>query len=218
MTAPLDIATCDHLLTTTRSVRLRLDLGRPVEPALLRECMEIALQAPSETNTQRWRFIIVTDAARRAALAEIYRDSFAAYWEASRAKMGNAPVNAATQRMIDSAVFLTDHLHEVPVHVMFCIQGDLPAQPLFEQASAYGSIIPAAWSFMLAARARGLGCCWTTVHLKQAARAAAVLGIPDGVTQAALLPVAYYTGDDFQPAVRQPLDEVLYWNAWGAQA
>lgn len=218
MSAPLDLATCDRLLTTTRSVRLRFDLTRPVEPALLKECMEVALQAPSETNTQRWRFVIVTEAATRAALADIYRDAFATYWAAARARGAQAPVSAATQRMIDSAVYLTDHLHEVPVHVLFCIQGDLVTQPLFEQASAYGSIIPAAWSFMLAARARGLGCCWTTVHLMQAAKAAAVLGIPGGVTQAALLPVAYYTGEEFRPAVRQPLDEVLYWERWGQTA
>ncbi len=217
MTQRLDRAMCDHLLTTTRSVRLRFDLTRPVPPDVIRECLEIALQAPSETNTQRWRFIVVTDAAKRAALADIYRKSFHGYWEESRANNPLTAVSAPVQRMIDSAVYLTEHLHEVPVQVMFCIEGDLVTQSLFQQASAYGSIIPAAWSFMLAARARGLGCCWTTVHLKDAPAAARVLDMPAGVTQTVLLPVAYYTGEEFKPATRRPLDEVMYWNAWGGK-
>ncbi len=219
MTTPRDRDTCDSLLTTTRSVRRRLDLSRAVDPALIEQCLEIALQAPSQTNTQQWRFVVVTDAAKRAALADIYRRSFRKYWAASQAA---APETAAeppadVRRMIESAEFLTEHLHEVPVHVLFCALGDLVGMPLFEQASAYGSVLPAAWSFMLAARARGLGCCWTTVHLMDAPAAAAALGIPDGVTQAALLPVAYYTGETFKPAGRHPLDEVVYWDTWGTR-
>ncbi len=215
---PPDQQVCDLLLTTTRSVRLRFDLTRPIPPALIRECLEIALQAPSETNTQRWRFIVVTDKAKRTALADIYRRSFYGYWEDSKAKYPATEVTAPAQRMIDSAVYLTEHLHEVPVQVLFCIEGDLVTQPLFEQASAYGSIIPAAWSFMLAARARGLGCCWTTVHLKDAEAASRALEIPPNVTQAVLLPVAYYTGTDFKPAARRPLDEVVYWDKWGGKS
>jgi nitroreductase len=217
MTTTLDPATCDKLLTTTRSVRLRLDLARPVPPVLIRECLEVALQAPSETNTQRWRFIVITAPDKRAALARIYRDSFHVYWEEAQHGSAGTPaaVSAPVRRMIDSAVFLTEHLHEVPVHVLFCIEGDLVDLPLFEQASAYGSIMPAVWSFMLAARARGLGCCWTSVHLKRWEDAAQVLGIPAGVTQCALLPVAYYTGTNFREAPRNPLSDVLYWDTWG---
>lgn len=219
MATKLDTTVCDKLLTTTRSVRLRFDLARPVEPELIEQCLEIALQAPSQTNTQQWRFIVVTDADKRAALGNIYRRSFRQYWEASTAANPGAFDDPPkdVQRMIDSAEFLTDHLHEVPVHVLFCATGRLTELPLFEQASAYGSIIPAAWSFMLAARARGLGCCWTTVHLMDAKAAAAVLDLPDDLTQTVLLPVAYYKGDDFKPAKRLPLSEVMHWNKWGGK-
>jgi len=218
MTSNLDLATCDKLLTTTRSVRLRFDLTRPVPDEVIRQCLEVALQAPSQTNTQKWHFVVVTDAEKRAALAEIYRRSFESYWAESIAQAPEAFENPSpsTRRMIESAEYLTDHLHEVPVHVLFCSSGDLVEMPLFEQASAYGSIIPAAWSFMLAARARGLGCCWTTVHLKDAAAAAEVVSLPGGITQTALLPVAYYKGDDFKLAERMPLNDVVHWNSWGS--
>jgi nitroreductase len=219
MPADLDLATCDKLLTTTRSVRLRFDLERPVEPEMIEQCLEVALQAPSQTNTQQWHFVVVTDAAKRAALADIYRRSFESYWAASIAKTPEAFENPSksVQRMIESAEFLTANLQHVPVHVLFCSRGDLVNLPLFEQASAYGSIIPAAWSFMLAARARGIGCCWTTVHLMDAGAAADVLGLPSDLTQAALLPVAYYKGSDFKLADRLPLSDVMHWNTWGGQ-
>ena len=163
--------------------------------------------------------MVVTDAAKRAALADIYRRSFEGYWAASIEKAPEAFDNPSksVQRMIDSAEFLTANLQHVPVHVLFCSTGDLVNLPLFEQASAYGSIIPAAWSFMLAARARGIGCCWTTVHLMDAAAASAVLDIPDNVTQAVLLPVAYYKGDDFKLAERLPLNDVVHWDGWGGK-
>jgi nitroreductase len=219
MAIDLDLATCDKLLTTTRSVRLRFDLERPVAPEMIEQCLEVALQAPSQTNTQQWHFVVVTDAAKRAALADIYRRSFEGYWAASIEKAPEAFDNPSksVQRMIDSAEFLTANLQHVPVHVLFCSTGDLVNLPLFEQASAYGSIIPAAWSFMLAARARGIGCCWTTVHLMDAAAASAVLDIPDNVTQAVLLPVAYYKGDDFKLAERLPLNDVVHWDGWGGK-
>jgi len=219
MAIGLDLATCDKLLTTTRSVRLRFDLERPVAPEMIQQCLEVALQAPSQTNTQQWHFVVVTDAAKRAALADIYRRSFEGYWAASIEKAPEAFDNPSksVQRMIDSAEFLTANLQHVPVHVLFCSTGDLVNLPLFEQASAYGSIIPAAWSFMLAARARGIGCCWTTVHLMDAAAASAVLDIPDNVTQAVLLPVAYYKGDDFKLAERLPLNDVVHWDGWGGK-
>ena len=117
--------------------------------------------------------------------------------------------------MIDSAVYLVDHLHEVPVHVLFCVEDQVRDVPLFDQATAYGSILPAAWSFMLAARARGLGCCWTTVHLTHADEAAKLLNIPDTVTQCVLLPVAYYTGTDFKAARRIPATQLTHWDTWG---
>ncbi|MFP6780698.1 MAG: nitroreductase family protein [Gammaproteobacteria bacterium] len=219
MTSNLDLAACDKLLTTTRSVRLRFDLERPVEDELVEQCIEVALQAPSQTNTQQWHFVVVTDVEKRAGLAEIYRRSFETYWEASIAAAPEAFENPdrATLRMIESANYLTANMRHVPVHVLFCSSGDLVDLPLFEQASAYGSIIPAAWSFMLAARARGLGCCWTTVHLMDAQASAELLDLPDGVTQTALLPVGYYTGDEFKLANRLPMSDVVHWNGWKGQ-
>jgi nitroreductase len=219
MAAGLDLKTCDKLLTTTRSVRQRLDFTRPIAPELIEECIEIAMQSPSSTNTQLWQFVVITDADKRAALGRIYKETFDVYWAASVAANPEAFENVSPpmQRMIDSAQYLAAHMSEAPVLVLFCITEDCLKLPLFEQAGAYGSILPAAWSFMLAARARGLGSCWTTVHLKKAAEAAAVLGIPEGVTQTVLLPVAYYKGDDFKPAGRNPARTVTHWNTWGKQ-
>ena len=163
--------------------------------------------------------MVVTDPAKRAGLADIYRRSFESYWKTSVEKAPEAFENPSKsmQRMIESAEFLTANLQHVPVHVLFCSSGDLINLPLFEQASAYGSIIPAAWSFMLAARARGIGCCWTTVHLMDADAASDLLGLPDNLTQAVLLPVAYYKGDDFKLAERLPLSDVIHWNGWGGK-
>ena len=181
MNTDLDLRICDTLLTTTRSIRKRLDLTRPVPPELIEECLEVAVQSPSATNTQKWRFVVIRDAEKRAGIARLYKQAFESYWEqADDATYGTTgPASTEAQRMIDSAVYLVDHLHEVPVHVLFCIEDQVRDVPLFDQATAYGSILPAAWSFMLAARARGLGCCWTTVHLKHADEAAKLLNIPD---------------------------------------
>ncbi len=229
MNTDLDLSICDKLLTTTRSIRRRLDLSRPVSPELIEECLEVAVQSPSATNTQKWRFMVIRDADKRAGIARLYKQAFESYWEQAddttygttgpistpEGARGKPPPYNSLQRMIDSAVYLVDHLHEVPVHVLFCIEDQVRDVPLFDQATAYGSILPAAWSFMLAARARGLGCCWTTVHLKHADEAAKLLDIPDTVTQGVLLPVAYYTGTDFKAARRIPATELTHWDAWG---
>ncbi len=217
MNTDLDQRICDKLLTTTRSIRKRLDLTRPVPPELIEECLDVAVQSPSATNTQKWRFVVIREAEKRAGIARLYKQAFESYWEqADEATYGTTgPASTEAQRMLDSAVYLVNHLHEVPVHVLFCIEGQVQGVPLFDQATAYGSILPAAWSFMLAARARGLGCCWTTVHLKHADEAARLLGIPDTVTQGVLLPVAYYTGTDFKPAARIPATALTHWDTWG---
>jgi len=217
MSIDLDLSVCDKLLTTTRSIRKRLDLSRPVPPELIEECLEVAVQSPSATNTQKWRFLVIRDAEKRTGIARLYKQAFESYWEqADDATYGTTgPASTEAQRMIDSAVYLVNHLHEVPVHVLFCIEDQVQDVPLFDQATAYGSILPAAWSFMLAARARGLGCCWTTVHLKHANEAAKLLNIPDTVTQGVLLPVAYYTGTDFKAARRIPVTELIHWDTWG---
>jgi len=211
-----------ELLTTTRSVRKRLDLARPVPRAVIEECIEIALQAPTGSNAQGWHFVVVTDAAKRAEIARYYKEALQGYMKLQEAggprwKTPGDPRAAQEARVRESAVFLADHLHEVPVHVIPCVEGRVENAGVVAQASVYGSILPAAWSFMLAARARGLGMAWTTLHLVRERDVAKLLGIPDSVTQTALLPVAYYKGKDFQKARRLPSRELTSWNSWGAR-
>jgi nitroreductase len=208
--------TPDELLTTTRTVRKRLDLTRPVPPELIRECLEIALQAPSGSNRQGWQWVVVTDPDVRAAIGAVYRRAVGEYLasEASAAKLfGDDPGRAPVQRRIgDSVAYLGEHMGDVPVLVIPCLRAaDLPAG---NQAGLWGSLHPAVWSYMLAARARGLGTAWTTLHLAYEREVAELLGMPDDVRQGALVPTAYYTGETFRPAPRQPLEEVLHLDRW----
>jgi nitroreductase len=206
--SPQDI---DHILTTTRSVRKRLDLSRPVEPELIEECLEIAIQAPSGSDRQRWHFVVITEPELKQGIAELYRRSFAQY-----AGAPPAPGTSRTALAVrDSAVYLAEHFHEVPALVLFCYEGRVEQAGAAAQAGLYGSILPAAWSFMLALRARGIGSAWTTLHLNYEREAAQLLGLPEHLTQAALLPVAYYTGDGFSPARRAPVRERISWDGWG---
>ena len=212
--------TADQVLTTTRSVRKRLDLSRTVEPEVIRECLEIALQAPTGGNSQRWHFIVVTDAEKRKALGEVYKRAFDIYREGARA-VNNRKYAADPQRMnvqnriMDSSDYLSEVMGEVPALLIPCIAGRLEGAPIHNAAGSWGSILPATWSFMLAARARGLGTAWTTLHLMFEQDAAEILGIPyQKITQAALIPIAYTQGTDFKPASREPLDSVLHLNGW----
>jgi nitroreductase len=213
----LDLKTVDHLLTTTRSVRKRLDLTRPVDPAVVERCIEIALQAPTGSNAQGWHFIVVTERETRARLTALYRQGL----ELLLPTYASGPFPADDVRtrqlpgMLTSGLHLYEHLHEVPVLVIPCVEGRFETAPVVMQATLYGSIFPAVWSFMLALRARGIGSCLTTDHLFHEAEAAQILGIPDTVTQVALLPVAYFTGTDFKPAKRLPARERTHWNTWG---
>lgn len=213
----LDLATVDHLLTTTRSVRKRLDLTRPVEPAVLERCIEIAFQAPTGSNAQGWHFVVVTESETRARLTALYRRGLELLLPTYTS--GPFPAGDARTRqlpgMLASGFHLYEHLHEVPVLVIPCIEGRVETASVVMQATQYGSIFPAVWSFMLALRARGIGSCLTTDHLFYEAEAAQILGIPDTVTQVALLPVAYFTGTDFKPAKRRPARERTHWNRWG---
>jgi nitroreductase len=208
--------TADQVLTTTRSVKRRLDFSRPVPRELVRECVEMALQAPNGGNRQEFRFIAIDDADLRRQIADYYGRSFdrsalrpQPRWEGARGEQA--------ERRRASSQYLRDHFHEVPVLVLHCIEMHLPERPTtLEQAGLWGSVLPAAWSFMLAARARGLGSAWTTLHLAYEQEVAQLLGIPaDRVTQTGLLPVAYFKGERFQPALRVPVDEVLSWNGFG---
>ncbi len=203
----MDLATVDHLLTTTRSVRKRLDLTRSVETEILQQCIDVALQAPNGGNMGRYHVMVVTDPAKRAGLADLYRKAYDQYLAPNREAYG--------PRIFESANYLAEHLHEIPVHIIPCIEGRVEDGTPFRQATVYGSVLPAAWSLMLALRARGLGSSWTTLHLMYEAEAAELLGMPEGVTQGALLPVAYFTGDDFKPAKRLPGRERTYWDGWG---
>jgi nitroreductase len=214
----MDLTTVDHLLTTTRSVRKRLDLTRPVEQAVLEECLQLALQAPSGSNRQGWHFLLVTDPAKRAMLAGYYRQAFKHYLGAVQPE-ALEPLRANEQsgagsRVLKSASYLSRHLQDVPVHIIPCIEGRVETAGLMAQASLYGSILPATWSLMLALRSRGLGSVWTTLHLAYEKEIAELLGIPPTMTQTALIPVAYFTGEDFKPAQRKPLAEVTHWDAW----
>lgn len=212
----MDVASTDHLLTSTRSVRKRLDFSRPVPRDVIEKCLEIALQAPTGGNQQNWHFVVVTDPVKKKGLADLYRRGWDIYTQMQRPPMpADDPRTSQLPRVVDSAQFLTDHFHEAPVMIVPCVEGRVETLPPFVQASTYGSILPAVWSLMLALRSRGLGSAWTTIHLMYEKEAAALLGIPDGYTQAALLPVAYYTGSDFKPAKRLPLASVSSWNTWG---
>ena len=214
----IDLKAADELLTTTRSVRKRLDLARPVPPELLEECIEIALQAPTGSNSQGWQFLFVTDAAKKRALADLYKKAFLPYVNRKDQPQyaEGDPRAAQRPRVLDSAMFLVEHLHEVPVHFIPLIEGRVENAPAFAQASVYGSILPAVWSFMLAARARGLGSAWTTLHLPYEKEAAELLGIPfERFTQVALLPVAYFTGTSFSRAQRIPGKRLTHWDRWG---
>ncbi|MDP9219920.1 MAG: nitroreductase family protein [Actinomycetota bacterium] len=215
---PMLPLTPDELLTTTRSVRKRLDFDRPVPLELIRECLEIALQAPSGSNRQTWAWVVVTEPAQRQAIGGFYRRAVASYLESSGAAgklYGDDPQRGPVQRRVgDSVAHLGEHLREAPVLVIPCIQSGRRALDAGNQAGLWGSLLPAAWSYMLAARARGLGTAWTTLHLDYEAEVAELLGLPDNVYQGALIPTAYYTGDTFRPARRQPLDEILHLDRW----
>jgi nitroreductase len=201
-----EVEAIDHLLSTTRSVRKRLDLDRPVPPEIVEECLRLAIQAPTGSNRQGWHWVVVTDADKRAALAEMYRAGFGPYMQ--RARSGSEGLT----RVGESALWLAERLEQVPVHVIPCID-DYTKRGA--HAGVWASIYPAVWSFQLALRSRGLGSVLTTLHLPRAHDAAELLGIPDGVLQAGLVPVAYYTGDDFKPAKRHPVETVTSWNKWG---
>lgn len=214
--------TPDELLTTTRAVRKRLDLDREVPEAVVRECLEIATQAPTGSNAQSWHWVVVTDPELRGEIAQVYRQGAQGY-------LPEEPPAGEDQqsRVVSSARYLADNLERVPVHVIPCLWGRLPDDEtdgsgigaLFQgtalQAGFWGSIFPAVWNFQLALRARGLGSCLTTFHLTDERRVAELLGIPyERCTQAALLPVAYTLGTDFRPAPRKDLDQLVHWNTW----
>ena len=206
----------DQVLTTTRSVRKRLDFDRPVERETVMECLELALQAPTGSNSQGWQWMFIEDRAKKQAISEIYAANFFEYANAPRPRHsdGDPRADRATA-VIESATYLAEHMAEAPILLIPCLAGR-PDQH-GSSAGYWGSILPAAWSFMLALRERGLGSAWTSLHLANGGeqRTAELLGIPhDGYSQAGLFPIAYTKGTDFKLAKRLPADQVSRWNEW----
>ncbi|NJN50454.1 MAG: nitroreductase family protein [Gammaproteobacteria bacterium] len=209
-----DIGMTDELLATTRAVRKRLDFDKKVPRSVINECLEMAVQAPTGSNSQGWRWLFVEDAAKRKALADLYRKSGEAYLSAAGEQAAKGG-NKQTQRVFESAMFLMENLHRAPVHMIPCVQGRPPeGSPAAMMAGYFGSIFPAVWSFQLALRARGLGSVLTTLHLIHEKEAAKILGIPDDVMQVALLPIGYTKGTDFKRAKRPPVANITHWDTW----
>jgi nitroreductase len=215
----LDI-TPDQLLTTTRAVRKRLDFSRPVEDDLIRECVATAMQAPSGSNNMTMQFVVVKDEAKRRAIGDIYHQCFEIYktlpgvYAGSLVKDTDAE-QAQQDRVTESAIYLADHMGEAPVLVIGCTAGRAEGLPAMRAASMMGNILPGMWSFLLAARARGLGTAWTTVALMMEKELADVVGIPfDEVQQACLTPLAHTIGTDFKQAMRPEADTIIHWDTW----
>lgn len=208
--------TVDELLTTTRSVRKRLDFDRPVPREVLMECLDLALQAPTGSNAQGWQWVFVEDPAKRKALAEIYRTTATPYLGMPKPQRGDIR-DQQIDAVLNSAVYLNENLEKAPVFLIPCLEGRPERMDAGTQASFWGSLLPAVWSFMLALRSRGLGSAWTTLHLigdgeKQAAE---LLGIPyEQYTQGGLFPVAYTKGTSFKPANRLPAEQLTHWDSW----
>lgn len=211
----------DEVLHTTRAVRKRLDFDRPVERPVIDECLNSAIQSPTGSNSQMWQWLVVTDEDKRAGLADLYRQGWEIYanmeGNAATAYQGDDADRLAQQeRVTTSAEYLAENFHRVPAMLIPCLPGRLDGLPTMATASMYGSILPGAWSFMLAARERGLGTAWTTIHLMFEEQAAEILEIPYAeVTQCALITMGYSKGTDFKPAKRPPLETVVHRDTWG---
>lgn len=212
--------TADEVLTTTRAVRKRLDFDRPLEMPVIKQCLEIALQAPSGSNAQAWHFMVVTDRDKIASIADYYRQAFAVYeasdFQPTQHHQDNPDLAKTQQQVLSSAQFLAANLHRVPALLIPVSQmrPDFPGVTLSAVAGIMGSIAPAVWSFMLAARERGIGTCWTTLHLEHEKEIGALLGIPEDHAQIAMVPLAYTRGTNFSPARRKDLDSIFHHDSW----
>ena len=219
---PFDLGEIDRLLTTTKAVRRRLDLTRPVARETIVDCIRLASYAPNASNAQDWKWVVVDDPEVRRAAGEQYRKMTVppvSKMLESKLAMGDE----AGARISRSIIYLAEHMAEVPVLVFPCYDKDAaadrydallgPGRTSREMDSGkYASIYPAVWSFQLALRSRGLGSALTTAHQGDQKAMAAILGIPETWDQAALIPVAYTTGDDFKPSPRQPVEDTIIWN------
>ena len=207
----------DQVLTTTRSVRKRLDFDRPVSRETVMDALDIALQAPTGSNRQGWQWVFVDDEAKKTELARIYAENFALYRSLARPNYADDDPRAqAADRVVDSAQYLADNFARSPLMMIPCIEGK--PETSGSSAAFWGSLLPAVWSFMLALRERGMGSAWTTLHLINGGeeKAADLLGIPfDRYSQGGLFPIAHTLGTDFRPASRLPASDLTHWNSWG---
>ncbi|BBX35265.1 nitroreductase [Mycolicibacterium mageritense DSM 44476 = CIP 104973] len=217
MTADLNLnLSADEVLTTTRSVRKRLDFDKPVPREVLLECLDIALQAPTGSNAQGWQFVFVEDPEKKKALADIYRANATPYLDLPKPERGDIR-DEQIDSVMNSAKYLNENFEKAPVLLVPCLEGRPDGAPAGMSASYWGSLLPAVWSFMLALRSRGLGSAWTTLHLlgEGEKQAADVLGIPfDQYAQAGLFPIAYTKGTDFKKAKRLPAEQFAHWDTW----
>jgi nitroreductase len=211
----MDVESVDLALTTTRSVRRRIDWDRPVPRDVIERCIDVATQAPTGLDLEAWRFLVITEPERKAAMADVYRRAFDHMGELRAEYARRSGTEPPPLRKVHRA--LADRLHEMPVLILVCSNGRPETDNVARQVGFYGSILPAAWSLMIALRARGLGSTWTSLHLINERETAELLGIPDDVTQTVLLPVGYTLGAVLKPAPRKPAREVTFWNHWGSQ-
>ncbi len=211
--------TADEVLSTTRAVRKRLDFDKPVELDVIKECLEYAVQAPTGSNMQGWQWLVVTDQAKKDGLAALYRQGWELYTQMAGAATNIESSDASQQaRVVDSATYMAENFEKAPAMLIPCLPGRLDGLPNMAATSMYGSILPGAWSFMLAARERGLGTAWTTIHLMFEEQAAEILEIPYAeVTQCALITIGYTKGTDFKPAKRPPIETIMHLDTWGSR-
>jgi nitroreductase len=210
-----ELLSAEEVLTTTRSVRKRLDFDRPVPRSTVEDCLRMAFQAPSGANSQGWGWVLVDDPKKKARMAELYRAGMVDH--RNRDNVGDAPPHRDQPKVTDSVRYLADNIHRVPVLLVPTVEHTYGRGTTFQQASTWGSILPAVWSFMLALRAHGMGSAWTTIHLYREREMAELLGIPyPQTTQAGLFPVAYTLGTSFRAADRSASDGRIFWNEWGA--
>lgn len=209
-----------ELITTTRAVRLRMDLDRPVDPALIEACVDDALQAPQGSNLMRTEFVVVRDPARIAAIGRIYREEFDRFYRGSEAglfkRVDDDPRHAEqSRRTRDSAEHLAEVFGRVPAIVIPCLTPRLADGDVLTAKHRLATVYPTVWNFMLAARLRGLGTCWTGMTLEREADVAEIVGVdPTAVEQVCMIPVAHHTGTTFRPAWRPPAAEFIHWDTW----
>ena len=206
MDQDFDLTQIDEVLSTARSVRRNLDFERPIEREVLYDCIDVAVQAPTGIAGENWRFVIVDEAEPKAAIAEIYREVLLNIF--AERDMPMKPTHKA----------LIERLHEIPAMIFVCVDGAPLGEEVSSNVAFYGSILPAAWSLMLALRARQIGATWTSLLSSRQEEVADVLHIPDGVVQTVMLPVGYTKGATMRRAARQPAAEVSFWNRWGERS